>query len=133
MNENEARAILYQEFRDNWNPSIPYTFDNESFDADGVPEWVRLTVRHTPGGQHTLGAPGHRRFRRRGLVIVQVFVPVDRGLLRCDELAKAARDIFEGKTLSGVMLHDGNYREVGPDRQWFQGNVTVDFSFDETK
>lgn len=133
MTENEARAILYQEFLDNWNPLIPHTFDNEGFNADGIPEWVRLTVRHTPGGQHTLGALGHRRFRRRGLVIVQVFVPVDRGLLRCDELAAAARDIFEGKTLSGVMLHDGNYREVGPDRQWFQGNITVDFSFDETK
>jgi hypothetical protein len=135
VTENEARAIIYQAFVDDWGSLTEYAFDNEAFNPEGLEEWVRLTVRQSTGGQHTLGAPGGRRYRRRGLVFVQVFAPVDKGLQRFDELARAARDIFEGKTLSLVEFYDGNIREIGkdPNGPWFSGNVSVVFSFDETK
>jgi hypothetical protein len=136
MTENEARAILYDAFRDTWPssfPTVPYTLDNEQFISDGVAEWVSMVVRHGVAGQETLGAIGDRVYQRRGLVIVQLFVAVDRGLLRLDELGRAARDIFEGKTLSQVRCYNGQYRELGKEGQWMRGNVSVAFSYDEHK
>lgn len=136
MTFNEAREIIYQHFADNWSPpspAVPYKFDGESYDPTGVLEWVRLVVRQTGGGQHTLGKTGNRIFRRRGIVLVQLQAPVDRGLLRLDELGQEALGILEGKTISQVSLLNGNYQEKGPDGTWETGSVTVSFTYDELK
>lgn len=136
MTANQARKIIYQEFLDEWDPpspAVPIVFDNELMDADETPEWVRLRVVHTPGGQHTLGAPGGRIYRRRGAVVIEIFSAVNQGLLRLDELGAAALSIFEGQTLSQVMFNDGMYRELPSDGQWAKGEVSVLFTYDETK
>lgn len=136
MTANEAREIIYQAFVDSWNPKapkVPVTFTNERFDSNKVPEFVRVSVRHGPGGQWTLGVEGGRVYRRRGAVVVQVYSSVDRGLLRMDELTTAARDIFEGKTIHQVMFNDGNIFELPPEGEWARGDVSVFFTYDETK
>ena len=140
MTPNEAREILYQYLVDNWappNPAVPYTFDNESYDATGKDEYIRLYVRQSGGGQQTLGRPSQREFRRRGFVLVQIFVLADRGLLRLDALGKTALDLYEGKTIDQVALHDGQYRERPEENKsdgtWLRGMVTVAFTYDETK
>lgn len=140
MTFNEAREILYQHLVSNWSPpspAVPYTFDGESFDSTGKAEYIHLSVRQTGSNQHTLGDTGNRVFRRRGLVFIQVFVQADRGLLRLDELGKTALDLYEGKTISQVALHDGVYRERPEtnksDGTWRRGTVTVPFTFDEIK
>lgn len=136
MTQSEARIIIHQAFVDNWSPTapaVPYTFPNEDFDAKDLPEWVRVGVRHVTGGQWTLGPKGDRVYRRRGAVVVEVYSPVDRGLLRLDELMTAARDIYEGENLSQVMFNDGNATELDPDGTWARGIVSVFFTYDETK
>lgn len=114
-------------------PTVPYIFDNESFDSDNKDEWVNWFVRMAGSEQHTLNITGARRFRRRGLVFAQIYVAEDRGLLRLDALAKTARDFFEGKTINNVWFTDTEYREVGPTEGSFLGTVITSFSFDETK
>jgi hypothetical protein len=136
MTRNQAREIMYQAFIDGWNPTapkVPYTFDNEAFDAKGLPEYVHLFVRHGTGGQWTLGQKGNRVYRRRGAVVVELYSPVDQGLLRMDELATAARDIFEGENHSQVMFNDGNFLEGKPEGAWARGMVSIFFTYDETK
>ena len=140
MTPNEAREIIYQYFVDNWappNPAVPYTFDSESYDATGKVEYVNPYVRQSGGGQQTLGPSGQREFRRRGFVLIRVFVLADRGLLRLDELGKTALDLYEGKTIDQVMFHDGQYRERPEENKsdgtWLRGMVTVPFTYDETK
>lgn len=137
MTFNEAREILYGQFNTSWpsalSPTIPYSFDNEAFDPEGLSEYVTLRVRQSGGGQHTLGAIGGRRFRRRGTVLVQLHVAVDRGLQRMDAMAKAVLDILEAKTISQVSLYDGDYRELGSLDGYARGLVSVAFDFDETK
>jgi hypothetical protein len=136
MTQNQAREIIYQAFVDNWNPSapeVPFCFANEDFDSSELPEWVRVSVRHSPGGQWTLGPKNSRVYRRRGAVIVEIRSIVDRGLLRLDELTTAARDIYEGENHSQVMFNDGDIFELDPEGQWARGNVSVFFTYDETK
>ncbi len=136
MTPSEARTIIHQAFVNNWDPStpaVPYTFANEEFNSSGLPEWVRVLVRHGIGGQWTLGQIGDRVYRRRGAVLVEVYSSVDQGLLRMDELTKAALDIFEGANHSQVMFNDGNIFELPPDGSWARGEVSVFFTYDETK
>lgn len=140
MTINEAREIIYQYLVDSWSPPspvVPYTFDEESYDSTGVSEYIRLFVRNSGRGQHSLGGTGQRVFRSRGYVLIQIFVQADRGLLRLDALGKTALDLFEGKTISQVAFHDGQYRErpdeTRSDGTWRRGNVTVAFTYDEIK
>lgn len=136
MTQDEAREIIYQAFVDNWSPSapkVPYTFANEKFDASSLREYVEVSVRHGVGGQWTLGRKGGRVYRRRGAVLIEVYSPVDQGLLRLDELTKAARDIYEGENLSQVTFDDGQVLEVPPEGKWARGRVSVFFTYDETK
>lgn len=135
MKFNEAREILYAQFNTNWSltPPVPFAFDNEAFDSEGLDEFAILRVRQTGGGQHTLGESGNRVFRRRGTVSVQLHVAVDSGLQRMDAMAEAVLDILEAKTISQVSLYDGDYRELGPLDGYARGLVSVAFDFDEIK
>ena len=96
--------------------------------------WARIIVRHTSGGQRTLGEDKCRRFERRGLVSVQLFAPVaQRGLTLAHRLGKVASDAFEGKEADGVWFRDVVLREVGPDAHWYQVNVTAEFVYEVVK
>lgn len=140
MTANEAGAYLRAAWVSGWvvpggytSPEVPYAFDNEAFNSDGLAEWVRLSLIHSPGGQHTLGQTGSRIFRRRGRVVADIRTTADRGLRRFNELAAAVLSIFEAKTINQVHLHDGTQRELGPDGKWYRGTVTVFLTYDEDK
>lgn len=132
----EAKEAIYLAFQTAWTPTgKALTFDNEKFDPPVDDEWARLTVRHTGGGQETLGKVGNRKFARLGSVFVQVFTPIDQGTSEADVLVTTARNAFEGITLAGTTLRflDVVAREAGPDGKWYQTVVEANFEYDETK
>lgn len=99
--------------------------------------WARVAVRHNPvqPGKVTLGrAPdGRSRYRRSGLVLIQLFTPSGEGLSMADSLATIARRAFEGVSTSpgNVIFRTVSVNEVGENRGWFQTNVTTQFEYDE--
>lgn len=97
--------------------------------------WARARVQHTFGEQDTLAGPtGTQRFRRDGLFTCQIFVPSGEGLSEAYSLAKTVMDAFEGaSTDSGVWFRNARVNEVGPDGEWYQLNVLVDFTYTEVK
>lgn len=129
-----ARETLYEAFKDAWvAQSAPYFFDNEVATPDAA-GWLRLVVRHRSGEQETLGPIGSRKFERVGSVIVQVFTPLDEGTSVSDTLVDLVREVFEGKTLSGIRFAGVTTREIGPTvDKWYQVNVDAPFNYDETK
>jgi hypothetical protein len=134
---NEARAAIYTQFLDNWGATTAsYCMDNEDFKPNGRAPWVRLTVMHTGGNQHTLGAKGQRKFRRNGKLFIQVFVRKGEGLLAADTVLVKAYELFEGVSLAGttVCFTDARHREVGEDKNgWFAILFEADFAYEETK
>lgn len=92
-------------------------------------------MRHNVMDQQTLGSVGNRRFRRFGIITVQIFTLGDQGLSTADVFAKVALDAFEGNSTAPTEIHFRNSRinEVGEDGPWFQTNVIVDFDYDEIK
>lgn len=129
---NEAREAIYQRFVDNYVATV-FTFENEDFDPPET-AWVRLSVRgNVGGGQETLGAPGGRKFRRRGIIVAQVYTPLNQGLQQGDQLGQSIRAIFEAEGFSDIDANDGLVRESPPRDDFFVHIVEVFFEYEETK
>lgn len=97
--------------------------------------WARTTLRHTDGGQSTLANhQGLQRFRRDGILTVQIFTPVGEGTERSYDLAKVISDALEGTTTAkGVWFRNVRLKEIGSDTPWFQVNINSDFYYEELK
>lgn len=97
--------------------------------------WARTTILHTDGGQSTLANhQGLQRFRRDGIVTVQIFTPVGEGTQRSYDLAKVISDALEGTTTTkGVWFRNVRLKEIGSDTPWFQVNINSDFYYEELK
>jgi len=97
--------------------------------------WAKVSLRHGGGRQSSLsGGLGTSRFDRTGIVTVQIFIPNGQGLSEGYELGKVVIDAFEGKaTASHIWFRNAKITEVGPSDEWFQLNVTIEFSYDEIK
>ena len=97
--------------------------------------WARATVQHIDGGQASLsGGLGTQRWERSGIFTVQIFVPSGEGLSEAHILGKLITDIFEGvSTTNGVWFKNVRINEIGPDGEWYNLNVLIDFTYDEVK
>lgn len=135
-----GRDAIYGQFTTAWNaqtPPVPTLFyDDKEFDIpDGNTSWAFIMVRHTASNQATLGEVGSRRFRRRGMVTVQIRTPTGLGLSSNDIFSKIALDAFEGVETAPdqVIFRNARIQEAGNDGAWFLTNVIADFEYDEVK
>lgn len=101
----------------------------------GDTPWARVILRHTTSEQGTLaGAVGTRRFDRKGILTIQIFVPPGKGLAETVDLPKILQDAYEGvETANGAWFRDVVVNEVGPDGDFYQTNVVALFEYDEIK
>lgn len=105
--------------------------------AEAIPttqvSWARATLRNSTGRQATLsGANAAQRYRREGFLTVQIFIPIGEGLPQAYSLSKVVTDAFQGTTTaSEVWFRNIRVNEIGPDGEWFQTNVIIDFTYDE--
>lgn len=135
---NEAREAIYAALSAAWSAAgetAALYFENEEHVSPETGPWARLVVRHDFGDQVTLGAPGNRKFRRGGTVLVQVFVPLGAGMKRADELTEIVRSAFEGKTLVGTnLVMEAVYGEEQPrEHKWHATLVRCRFTYEETR
>ncbi len=132
---NEAKEAVYSRFTSDFTgvPLVNIAFDNEEFEEPVASDWVRLTVRSVDRSQDTLGGIGNRRFRSEALVLVQVYTQFNTGVKQSDALAKAAADVFDAVSFSGLDFQAATTRETGPDGKWYQSVAEAPFSFDEIK
>lgn len=129
-----ARASFFTAFQSIWNNRTPVAWQNATSNtappADGS-EWIRATLIHTTGGQNTLGpADGAQEHRATGTIFVNIFVPLNAGVLRADELAREAYDALIGMP-GGLIMRNQRVNETGAtDDGWFQVDVLADFYYD---
>ena len=141
----DARDTILSTFTTAWNaitPTVPPLLyeDSKQEVPDTQVSWARIQVRHNVFTQETIGGRlstggGGRRFRRFGLVTVQIFTKAGDGLRTSDSLAKVALDAFEGVDAGADTIEFRNVRlnEIGRDGEWFQVNVLAEFEYDEIK
>lgn len=139
----EARDEILAHFTTAWNaqaspPLLLYDDKPRDLPKDAV--YARVTVQHNVSSQVTLGGKpslggGGRRFRRNGIVTVQIFTPFGDGLTTADPLVDLAVDAFEGEDTGSdrIEFHEVRANEVGHDGVWHQTNVLAEFEYDRVK
>lgn len=138
---NQAKDEILGAFRTAWladalSLDYPIRYWDVAYQADPLTPWARATVVHQDGEQVTLSnESGARRFRRFGVVTVQVFTEWGKNTTLGPGLAKITSEAFEGVTTSPgrVIFRNVRVNEVGQDGQWFQTNVLADFEYDEIR
>lgn len=122
-------------------PQLVYEFlepDLKPHPSDSDKPWARVIVRHADSAKTSLAnSDGVSRYRRVGLVWVQVFVPASFGSAwtKCESLAVVARDAYEGKrALNGrVVFTKAPIIDVAKDGPWVRKDVKAFFYWDEVK
>jgi hypothetical protein len=98
--------------------------------------WARVVLRHQDSEKVTLNNSDRAaRYRRYGLVWVQVFTP-RKGAADytvAQELAAMVRLAFEGRRAAGdaVCFKRATVMDVPPEGSWWRFDVKVDFYWDE--
>lgn len=137
-----ARDAILSHFNAAWAAQVPpvpkLLFQDKKDELPlGTESWARITVLHNEGRRVTVGGdPGNRRFRRFGVINIQIFTPFGDGLVTNDKLVQVAVDAFEGKTTGGgdtVEFRNVRSNEIGPDGDWYNTNVVVNFEYDSVK
>lgn len=139
-----ARDEILLHFTTKWNagtPPIPLLlYDDKHRDLPDDAPYARITIKHNTFPQVTIGAPVAQggngvRFRRFGIVTVQVFEISGGGLTNSDILVDLALDAFEGEKtgLDRVEFRNARANEIGQDGPWFQTNVIAEFVYDRLK
>jgi len=140
MGFDATSSVIRSRFNTQWpglQPNVPFQLDNQGQNEEDFPTrdepWVRLTILDGDAAQVEMG--NTRRWRRPGVVEVQIFVPAGDGDGRSAELADSVRDIFEGRTISGVIFRATSRQRVGRGRDaaWMQWNATTPFQADELR
>ena len=135
----QARGETFEAFRDAWTgggfalsnvawPDLEFTIP-----AGNVP-WARVSFDIVTSGQDGFGI-GTRKFRRSGLLAVQLFTPLGGGSTDAMNLAKIVTDAFEGqRTAGGVWFRSiSGPTSVGASGGFNQTNLAVAFEYDEIK
>lgn len=135
----EARNALSNFTRTQWEAAVaaaghadaPLTYDNISFDPpEDLALWGRLTIHHLEGARASLGGAS-ARFRRQGMVSIQVFTPIGEGTLLADRVGDPLVEAFEiPGQIDNIWFRNARMREVGSDGTAHQVNVEVEFIFD---
>ncbi len=115
------------------SPTPPLFYDNLNQNPpDDGSVWGRLSIQNFDGTRSSLGS-ANARFRRIGMLFVQVFVPIGDGTLISDQIADSLVEAFEDAgAIGNIWFRDIGQREVGPDGTFHQVNVEVAFTFDRT-
>lgn len=135
MNPSEVRNLIQTTFINAGVFSTDYiALDNQGFTppADDTP-WTRLAIRFNDGRQNTLGKKTNRKFKKQGILFIQVFTISEGATDVNDALAQSSLEVFEGEKLNGIHFNNGRIRTVGIDEKWWQQNAVLDFTYYEIK
>lgn len=111
--------------------SLPTQYDNQAFTPTSGTAWARVTVLFGESAQVSFGGPLGRRSRTVGVLMVQVFSPVDKGDGDLLTLAGEIATAFKGVTDTGVHFRIPSVRRAGRSDAEYQVNVECPFYADD--
>lgn len=139
MTEAEAYEAVCQRWKAVWDTlhptDAPSCFENKKFnEPDPESSWARVTMRQLDSNQHTLGAPGSRKWQRDAAIWVQLFRPLGEGMASLASLVDDVRAVFEGVSFGGIdPAGSPRMQTVGQDGKWFLVLVICPVTYYETR
>lgn len=102
--------------------------DNVKYIPAQKKHWARLSIREGESTIRTLGATDRRTI---GVVIIQLFAPLDRGDGKLREYADEFKQAFQSVSLAdGLWFREPNVNVIGRRGPWWQLNVECPFTSD---
>jgi hypothetical protein len=139
---SEARDDVYTLIVNAWGDEGPVDYEDKPRNPNDDPippkeqqPWIRIKMEHTFGRQVTLANEiGQRRFRKFGVITVQLFCPLGSSLREPERLGILLNNALEGaSTPHDVLFRNVRMNEEGSDGHWFQVNVIADFEYDSVR
>lgn len=127
MSFSAEEADIKTRFSTAWGSTTTVSYPNEAFTEPTNEAWVRLSVLGGSAQQIDLGDSA--TFRNLGVIVIQVFVPTDSGVVEAMGHADTAAAIFRRASFSGITCRAPAVRRVGVDDSgtWYQVNVEIPF------
>lgn len=136
MSPEQAYDELLSMFKTGWEVT-GHAAHFEGLDLEksvGQDPYARVWIRHSGGGQVSMGGVGNRMFERRGSIQIEIASPTGNGLSESYQLAKVAADVFEGKSSpGGIWFRNVRWRERGESGGFNHVLVTADFIYNDVK
>ena len=147
----EATDGLFSTFKQTWDdpelgwrsipglteePHVRYTNLGEENEKDVSTDkpWLWISVMHSEPENVTFGM-GRPVYEARGVVFIQVFTPLGKGLTLDRRIVKVVKRAYQGRRgpgeFCGIIFRGVRPRELGNEGRWHQTNVTVNFEYDE--
>ena len=127
---NTIRKKFEDEVKDVQGYHVQYD-DQEGFNKPDFAKWMRVSIRPSETNQATLGE--QKKFRRRGVMIIQIFTPSGEGDESALEVADVIDTAFKSVTADGVTYQTPYIEVVGRNDNYWQINVTCPFYSDDTQ
>lgn len=128
----EAWAAIRERFESQWT-ATPIAWPNRVFDPPAEEPWVRFAISMGEGFQVDLNP--NPRERHPGVVIVQVFTPLDKGTGAGELLGEDVAAVFRRWSttfpMGSVLFQTPSVLYAGKRDGWAQHNVRAPFWFDE--
>ena len=122
------KATIEQYIQANYASTL-VKYENDEMNDSSVNEWIRVSTQNADGFQASLGS--NPLFRYVGVLFVQIFVKPDIGSGRALELADTITTLFRAKRIGGIVFLVPKVQKVGVFKDWYQVNVSVEFSREE--
>lgn len=103
---------------------VPMQGRNRKFDPPEDKIWARFS---TVGGEGSFGELGHKWIRQRGVVVIQLFAPLNTGTADIDALAEDIKETFSGSTYGYLELAAGSWNEVPTTTDFYHINVNLPY------
>lgn len=131
MSYEDEGVFIRSRFNSEWAGRTQVAYPNVPFSKPNA-AWVRLGVNGSGADAVSVGDPDAIRYRHDGMVIVEVFTPVQSGDGESRELCDAAAAVFRGvKDAATKLRFRAPYRiEVGVVDGWFKADVLCPFERD---
>jgi len=134
MTEMEVRNEILKKFLSEFNGDFPIETDNKILNKPATPAtWVRINVKFNKENQDSLGIIGNRRYKGLGLIIIQVFTPINKGTNDNDTTANACKVLLDGIRIGSLHIYNGGVRTIGSDGEYYQQNVNFEFQFENIR
>jgi hypothetical protein len=127
---NDERKQIHERLESQIS-DIPVSWPNTSFTPEPDVTWVKCNIVNGDSFQVTIGS-GTNAFRHIGLIVIQVFSPLNKGNGEVLALADSIASIFRNWCGTTVSCKAPSVKDIGPDGHgWYQVNVSIPFHRDE--
>jgi len=111
--------------------SYTIQYDNVDKATPDNAAWIRVTILPGQSSDRSVGSPGSNVIRHMGIVVFQIFTPINTGDKDAYDIQEIIRTSFKPATYGGVKYKAATVTRVGEEDSWSQINVDIPYQADE--